>query len=385
MGHDTGSVQTYQATVKRLTSKGRATRQAEETFARTGEQNPLVDPGTNEIRGSKVRESLTRFNDLDAGPYADKFEVSVGLSVPVAIDLDTTGSMRDNVEIALRRIPDVWDYLGDVMRPGCEAHIATGVFNDVRDSRNGAIISRSQYEMTEKMVEQMQYHIPLGGGAGNQKEDSQFSLFAAAYLSALYINRIGLKSYYFNMTDDAAASHIDPSELKRIFRDDVAEAVANNGHEIDINNLSTDRVVQDLLTRTHVFSMLVDGYDHERVNRYWTGLLGAERVIVIPSTQLAPEVISVVVGLTEGTLDLLSVKEFLTKRGVNKSDADTIERSVRNIPIGAQTLFENFNNIPVKGDIFATKEDLWPEVKAADRVDLAPDTATAPAEAGTWI
>ena len=68
---------------------------------------------------------------------------------------------------------------------------------------------------------------------------------------------------------------------------------------------------------------------------------------------------------------------------VSKRDAEAIERSVRNIPIGAQTVLENFNNIPTRGDIFHTKEDLWPVVRAADRGDLDQDTA--PAEAGAWI
>lgn len=381
MGSHTGSTSTYRATVSRLTSGGSATRAAEERFRQTKELDPLVDPGAN--NWGKSRRSLIRFNEIKDGPYAGMFEVSVGLSVPTEIALDTTGSMGDNVDIALKEIPNLWNYLGDVMRDGCEAHVATGVFNDVRDSYAGAIISRSQFEMTERMAEQMALHVPLRGGAGNGKEDSQFSLFASAYLTSSYINRIGLKSYHFTNTDDAAAPHIDPVELKRIFRDDVAEAVAKNGHEIDISNLSTEQVVADMLTRVHAFALLVS--PDSRVLRYWTTLMGAERVVTLPNNKLLPQVISTIVGLTEGTLDLQSVKKFLTDRGVSKSDADLIERSVRNIPIGAQTVLENFNNIPRKGDIFATKEDLWPTVRVEDRTDLDVAVADVTEEVGGWI
>jgi hypothetical protein len=347
----------------------------------TRELNPLVDPGAN--NWGKSRRSLIRFEDLPDG----RFEVSVGLSIPVELLLDTTGSMGNNVDIALKRIPDTRDLLQGVIRPGCEAHVATGVFNDVvdrfPDGSPGIVLTRSQFEMTEKMAEQMMHHIPMRGGAGNRKEDAQLGLFGAAYLTSAYINRIGLKTYHFTMTDDAAESYIDKQQLVRVFGKDVLEVVAANGHELNPRKLpSTQDVVQDLLTRAHAFCLLVSA-DY-RVTRYWTEVMGEERVVAIPSTELLPEVISVIVGLTEGTLDLSAVAEYLSRLGVGKSDAEAIERSVRNIPVGAQAVLENFNNIPVRGDIFATKEDLWPEVKAADRDDLTA-SAEAPEEAGSWL
>lgn len=382
MGNYTGSRDAYEAVVDRASRDRTATHRAEEKVMETHELNPLVDPGAN--NWGKSRRSLIRFIDMPDG----RFEVAVGLSVPVEIMLDTTGSMGDNVDIALKGIPDTRDNLQSVMRLGCEAHVATGVFNDVvdnfRDGSKGIVLTRTQFEMTEKMAEQMMFHIPMRQGAGNNKEDSQFGLFAAAYLSSFYINRIGLRSYHFTITDDAAAASIDPQNLKRIFGEDVYDAVAQNGHKIDQKNLDTERVVADLLTRAHAFCLLVRGHDHARVSRYWTNLLGEERVVILSDTKLVSQVVPAIVGLTEGTLDLQSVVEYLVKRGVSKHDAESIERSVRNIPIGAQTVFENFNNIPVRGDIFNTKEDLWPAVKAADRDDLD-IAANAREEVGTWL
>jgi len=381
MGSYTGARSAYTAVVDRASRDRSATHRAEEKVMETHELNPLVDPGAN--NWGKSRRSLIRFNDMPDG----RFEVAVGLSVPVEIMLDTTGSMGSNVDIALKGIPDTRDNLQDVMRQGCEAHVATGVFNDVhdrfRDRSPGIVMTRSQFEMTEKMAEQMMHHIPMRDGGGNGKEDSQFALFAAAYLSSFYINRIGLKSYHFTVTDEAADSYIDKQQLIRIFGKDVFEATAANGHTLDPQNLpSTEEVAQALLSRSHAFCLLVKNYDS--AERFWKKILGDERVIVLPNTKLVPHMISAIVGLTEGTLDLQSVVEYLVTRGVNNSDAESIERSVRNIPIGAQTILENFNNIPVRGDIFDTKEDLWPTVKAVDRDDL--DVAVkAPEEVGDWI
>ena len=240
MGRDTGARSAYTAIVDRASRDQSATHRAEELVMETHELNPLVDPGAN--NWGKSRRSLIRFNPRLDG----RFEVSVGLSVPVEIALDTTGSMGDNVDIALKRIPDTRDYLQSVMRPGCEAHVATGVFNDVvdkfRDGSQGIVMTRSQFEMTEKMAEQMMYHIPMRGGAGNHKEDSQFGLFAAAFLSSFYINRIGLKSYHFTITDDAAASYIDKQHLTRVFGKDVVEHYV---HAADVELLAFNTVVTD--------------------------------------------------------------------------------------------------------------------------------------------
>jgi hypothetical protein len=67
-----------------------------------------------------------------------------------------------------------------------------------------------------------------------------------------------------------------------------------------------------------------------------------------------------IIGLTEGTLDLKQVPEFLQKANVNKDVARSITRSVANIPIGEQAALPNFSKRPQKGDLFREKTDLWP-------------------------
>lgn len=381
MGKDTGSRRAYERVSRRAVASGRAaTHRAEKQVMKTRELNPLVDPAANDW--GKARRSLIRFNDLPDG----RFEVSVGLSVPVEIRLDTTASMGSNVDIALKGIPDTRDYLDGVMRPGCEAHVATGVFNDIRDTfpdgSPGIVLTRSQFEMTERMAEQMQYHIPMRDG-GDGPEDPHYGLFGAAYLSKFYVNRIGLKGYDFTVSDATAHPQLQRDQLIRIFGEDVFDAVVENGHQIDPNQLPSNKaVVRDLLTRSHAFFLQVN--NSVDTTRYWVDLMGEDRVIVLPRTELLPQVVSAVVGLTEGTLDLQTVGEYLIERGVNKDDAEQIERSVRNIPIGAQTVLENFNNIPVRGDIFDSKDDLWPAVRAADRDDFEGGSESTE-EAGGWL
>jgi hypothetical protein len=50
---------------------------------------------------------------------------------------------------------------------------------------------------------------------------------------------------------------------------------------------------------------------------------------------------------------------------------------VAHIPLGAQTLFPNFDKIPGKGAVFANKHDLWPVAED----ESEPETAAG----GTWL
>jgi hypothetical protein len=81
----------------------------------------------------------------------------------------------------------------------------------------------------------------------------------------------------------------------------------------------------------------------------------------VPETRLLPETKAAIIGLTEGNLELSTVESFLIEEAkISPRDASEIKRAVAGIPIGAQVMLPNFAKIPLKGDIFAQKGDLWP-------------------------
>ena len=137
------------------------------------------------------------------------------------------------------------------------------------------------------------------------------------------------------------------------------EKVKENGHKINVRDLpNTKEVVQDMLKRAHGFFLQV-GNNHN-TTQFWTEVFGSDRVVVLPSTELLPQVQATIIGLTEGTLDLKMVPDFLATANVEKKAASAIVRSVANIPIGAQAALPNFLKRPKKGDLFKEKTDIWP-------------------------
>ena len=92
-------------------------------------------------------------------------------------------------------------------------------------------------------------------------------------------------------------------------------------------------------------------------------------MIDIRSTRQLPAVISAIIGLTEGTIDVASLKQHLG------DEADrTLISQLGNIDIGAQAKLRHAlpHPVPKAGDVFLEKTDIWPsqavEITAEDGV-----------------
>ncbi len=361
MGRITFNTGGYQTATRSLGVPARdVTRAAEREFRDTGRLDPLVDPAGFGL----IRRSLMRFEQRPDGLYV----VTVGTPIPVETRLDTTGSMGGFVDIAMRKLEKLY-LLTQGMLPGRDLQIATGIFGDCIDP---VVLCRPQFEMEpEKIVYQLTLMTPQWGGGGNGGEDPHYGIFGGAYLVDSYANRIGLKGYDFTVTDEPARYRLDVRQLIRIYGTDVFDKVAENGHEIDQSHLpSTEEVVQALLKRAHGFALVIDpgSYYSRGTTQFWQDVYGPERVITLPDVDYLPHTQAIIVGLTEGTLNLEEVETFLMNNGVDAKSAKVLMRSVVNIPIGAQAALPNFYRQPVAGDVFATKTDLWP---------LSPDEVSA--------
>lgn len=331
---------------KKVTEKGPVTAKAEQQAHKTGKLNPLVDPAGYGI----IRRSLPRFVK-----ESEFWRLAIGTPMPIETRVDTTGSMGGNVDIALRVLPNTYELCSSVL-PGYDLQIAIGIFGDVSDN---FVLCRPQFEMeAEKIVQQLTLMVPERDG-GDTPEDPHYGLFGAAYLTSTYINKIGLKGYDFTVSDAPARDRIDESQLYRIFGKEVFEKVAENGHQMKVSDLpNTVEVVHDLLKITHAFFLQVG--DSSATTEFWTKVFGHERVVILPSTELLPQVQAAIIGLTEGMLKLEEVEKFLHKNNVVKTEAKYIVDSVANIPIGAQAILPNYSRRPNKGDLFKEKTDLWP-------------------------
>ncbi len=363
MGHSKLSSQEVQAFYARTTRGGTvsATYGAEERIRQGRGLDPLVDPKGLAHLGP-VRMSLPRFEQQSDGLWV----LTRGLPMAEETLLDTTASMGDNVDLAFKALPNAYEMLtsgNPAILRRYDPQIATAIFNDVEDGPDVPVLARSQFEMAQKIAQQMTLLVPGRRGCGNGKENSEFGLFAGAYLTAAAINKWGLKGYHFTVSDEPTVPTIDLRWLRTIFGEDVLEHVNNNGFEFHAGSLpNTAQVVRDLQARAHAFFLQVPGHHlHQYVTDQWTDLYGEDHFIMLPGgTKNLHYVKVVLIGLTEGVLSLDSAGEFLREHGLDAYAASEIVRAVQHIPLGAQTLAPNFNSIPLAGAVFRSKTDLWP-------------------------
>jgi hypothetical protein len=371
MGRETYTESSYTATraSRGVTGEKHVTREAEQKVKKTGKLNPSVDPSVDPIR-----RSLVRFDPVENG-----FEVTVGCPMDVESICDTTGSMGHNVDVAMNVLPDTYELVSSVL-PGYDPQFALGIFGDRGDDW---ILQRPQFEMTAKaLVDYLADMAPERQG-GDTPEDPQYGIFGAVYLTDPYTNRIGLKGYHFVISDATEHGYVTEDGLERVFGDKVWERVAENGHQLNKQSLpDTKELVRSLKKRAHAFFLQVG--DSSYTESHWRGIYGSDRVIQLPDTKYLPHVQATIIGLTEGTLGVSEVEDFLTKNNLSTDVAKSIARAVANIPVAEQAkLREKLEHpVPKAGDIFADKADLWPI--NPDEIPAKVETEDEPKPAG-WL
>lgn len=321
------------------------TARAEAQARRTGKLEPLVDPSGFGV----IRLSLPRVEKRDDGLY----EMLVGCPLPIETRVDTTGSMGDNVDIAMKVLPDAFESYSKVTE-GYDIQVATGIFGDVGDN---FVLCRPQFEMdATKIVNQLTLMVPERAG-GDFPEDPDLGIFGAAYLCRHYINRIGLKGYDFTATDAPGRGIIAPEQLERVYGEKVWEKIAENGFQLRKGQFQLADVWEALLDRAHAFVLQVG--DNGETKRFWTDIVGKDRLIALPHTKFMPHVQAAIIGLTEGTLVLNDVPGFLEQFNIKSPMIEKIAESVSNVPVGAQQQLPGYENRPQKGDLFEGKPDVW--------------------------
>ncbi len=337
----------YEGTSERVRGAGGDTSFAgRQHIKKTGKLHELVDPAGFGV----IRRSLPRYT----GDDSEGWTLPNGMPMPVENLFDTTGSMGRNVELAFKALPDQYDLLANGEQPVLgryDVHIANAIFGDVVDD---FVLARTQYEMDEKIAEQLTLMVPEGQG-GDGPEDPEYGLFGAAYLTAPFILKYGLKPYHFMTTDATSHGRTSREGLVRVFGEQVFDKMAENGHFVHLNPTTSD-IVSDLKGRAHAFALIVGG----GAVGYWEKYYGKEHVISIDSTSHLHFVEAAVIGLTEGVLSLSSLAAYLTKVGCSTEAAREIQRAVAGIPLRAQAILPNFAKIPLKGSVFEKKHDLWP-------------------------
>ncbi len=331
---------TYTSRATEAKETGSATHKGEQRAREGKGLDPLVDPKGHGV----IRQALNLLV-----PDGDEFVLSKGAAMPVKTDLDTTGSMGGNIEIAFASLPNLLHLVAQGSRAVLKRYhpqIATGV---VQDQGDEFPYEHTQFEPDNEIDRQMGLLVPNKGG-GDATEDYQLGLYAAAHLTETSIINYGLKGYYFAVGDECGRDEVRSTLIRQIFGEAHAKLQGNQ---------PTRELGQLLLTRWHGFFLQVG--TNPSTTRWWERVFAKDRVVILPKTKDLALVQACIIGLTEGVLDLQSVPDFLRAEAkTSKEDANGIVRAIGHIPLRAQAELPGFADIPLVGSRFASRADIWP-------------------------
>lgn len=279
----------------------------------------------------------------------------------IEVQCDTTGSMGGEVDTAMEVLPDMYSWVAKVLH-GYDPQLCIGIFGDCVDP---FVLCRPQFEMlADRIVNYLTEMAPQRKGGANGGEDPQYAMFARAYLTSAYTNRIGLKGYHFVVTDEPCHQSIERYQVTRIFGEKIFE---NELKSMRGELPSINQVVTDLKKKTHAFVLIPTQHtwDSGFVIDSWRQLYGRNSVILIDTTRDLPQVIASIIGLTEGVLDIMGIDQF-TEGRLAKETIDGLSQ----INLQAQLRLRHAlpHPLPKRGDIFASKDDLWPIGHCSDDV-----------------
>src|SRR3989338_317394 len=142
----------YKAAATAVAARGGvATFEGEQRVRQGKGLDPLVDPSKYDV---------VRFSNNLLVPKGDVFELKFGVAMPVKTDVDTTGSMGGNVDIAFRVQPKVQNLLiqgKSAVLQRYHTQMATGA---VQDEGDNFAYEVSQFEPDNEVERQMGLLVP---------------------------------------------------------------------------------------------------------------------------------------------------------------------------------------------------------------------------------
>ena len=248
------SSKTYAATsdTVRTVGGGRATYEGERRAQEGKGLDRLVDPKS--FDGGRESNNLLL-------PQADgKFLLQFGTAMPVKSDLDTTGSMGNNVDIAFRVLPK---------KLGLFVQGPNAVLKRYHDQFPYQV---TQFEPDNEIDRQMGLLVPNRAG-GDSTEDYQLALYYTGYRTKTAISKYGLRGYNFIAGDQIGRDILGRTVTRRVL-----------GGQVELpKGFETVQLGKKLLENWHAFYLQV--FDTDYVTSWWRQVLGQDRVVILPRTE----------------------------------------------------------------------------------------------------
>jgi hypothetical protein len=241
--------------------------------------------------------------------------------VPIAVFLDTTGSMAQVPGIMQQKLPRLMDafvadkksgkkYLGKKGYPA----IMIGAVDDCaamrsRGSQSGSgALQVGQFESGIEIDEDITNLWLTGNGGGTYDESYEMALyFMARHTQHDHWDKRTKKGYIFIIGDEHSYREVSPRYVREVIGDELAEPI------------TIEDLVKEVEEKYHIFFVLpkmTSHYGDRELEKYWKKLLGEDNFIRLEDPDKICEAIVAAVAITEENISAEDIKDDLGISGI---------------------------------------------------------------------
>jgi len=237
-------------------------------------------------------------------------------SKAIAFWFDVTGSMSDHPKIIQKKLGSLMNLLID----GKIVDDPQVLFGAVGDVTNDKIpLQIGQFESGIEMEDDLIKIVLEGGGGSTRQESYELAMYATAYhTSCDCFEKRKEKGYCFIIGDEEAYENIAPATIEKLFGSKI-------GQDISL------QTVLDELTSKFNFYFLLPKHTPPSAIKFWKDLIGSNAVHLKNETDTISELVAMIIGLGNKTINLDDVVSRLTKVSVNKSNSQKIFDTLKEI------------------------------------------------------
>lgn len=245
-----------------------------------------------------VRDIYTRrgmspdFNPRNIKVREARDSVNSPNSTALIVALDVTGSMNRVLDAMAREGLTTLATEVYARKPIPDPHILYMGVGDF-DAGDKAPLQCTQFEVDEKMFDQLKDIWLESGGGGNHYEGYNLPWYFAAMKTSIdCFEKRGKKGYLFTVGDEETPKGISIGCARAVFGDEIQ------------SNLTNEQLLQMVSRSYHVYHIIVEEGSHyqhcgDAVDRSWRNLLGQHVINLSDHTKLS-EVITSAIQLNEG-------------------------------------------------------------------------------------
>lgn len=323
MGGGSWDANTYQATTRAKIDSGTSFAYSSATYTRPRSEWKVhedLDPQkvngpTSPLAGQNIRES----RDNDEHPT----------STPVAVFFDETGSMGMTPRVLQTKLTELF---GLLLRKGYIEHpqIMMGAYGDAECDR--VPLQASQFESDNRIDDALDNLFLEGNGGGNGGESQALTWYFTAYHTATDAWEKRQKKGYAFFIGDEWTHEPTAAQVRQYV-----------GDGEPLGSLKREDLAKALLEKWEAYVFVIDNASarmQDSVNKY-TEIFGKDRVLVVESEEAIAETIAMMIGMTEGVIDLDDGVEDLKEIGASDS-------SIRQATT-ALAMYKGRSNVVVEG------------------------------------